>query len=284
MNNEIVKGHISSERRCDSAEILLARQWGSGGLRPSTPLAAFFRQPHVGSDVMIARIQDVNVKEAEHALYERGVATIANVVDPATCEELIARYDDTKSFRKRVNMEQHNFGVGDYAYFAEPLPRLVAGLRTQAYRQLVPVANRMMRDMGLDLHYPATLKQFRAYCREHGQTHPTPLLLHYQAGGMNRLHRDVYGPTLFPLQMMIMLNQKGRDYEGGEFVLVENRPRQQSQATVLTPAQGDLVIFPVSERPISGRRGMLRASVRHGVSRIHSGERWALGIIFHDAR
>ena len=222
-------------------------------------------------------------QEIGKALVKNGYVKLDHMLSRRACEDLIKVYDQDKLFRKRIIMEKYNFGVGDYAYFAEPLPRLVAGLRTRYYRQLVPLANKLAKALGLEFQYPATLRQFRAYCREQGQTQPTPLMLHYQAGGMNRLHRDLYGPTHFPFQVMIMLSQKGRDYEGGEFVLVENRPRQQSQAIVITPDQGDLVIFPVAERLVPGKRGMTRVSIRHGVSRIHSGERWVLGIIFHDA-
>ncbi len=217
-------------------------------------------------------------------LLSKGVATVPKLVDGKQCEALVKLYQSDKAFRKRIIMERHNFGIGDYAYFSEPLPRLVSQLRTEFYRRLAPLANQMMHGLRREYQYPGTLKQFRKRCQELGQTQPTPLMLHYKAGGMNRLHRDLYGPTLFPLQMMVMLSQAGRDFDGGEFVLVENYPRQQSQATVMTPDQGDLVIFPVFERPIQGKRGMLRVSVRHGVSRIHSGERWVLGIIFHDAQ
>ncbi len=213
-----------------------------------------------------------------------GFACIPRVLAKSFCEELIQSYPLERVFRKRIKMERYNFGRGDYAYFAEPLPQLVVQLRTELYEGLAPLANRMMEDMRQDHRYPKTLKQFRRQCHADGQTQPTPLMLHYTVGGMNRLHRDIYGPTFFPLQCMVMLSQVGRDFEGGEFVLIENRPRQQSQASVITPNEGDLVIFPGFERPTLGKRGMLRASVRHGVSRVHSGERWALGIIFHDAK
>lgn len=212
-----------------------------------------------------------------------GYAHVPQVVKQRMCLDLIQSYQDDRNFRKRILMERHNFGVGDYAYFADPLPALIAKLRTECYRGLAPMANHVMQAMRQEHRYPKTLEQFLVQCHSQGQSQPTPLILHYEAGGMNRLHRDVYGPTIFPFQVMVMLNQKGCDFEGGEFVLVENRPRQQSTVAVLTPNQGDLVIFPVSERPIAGKRGMLRASVRHGVSRIHSGERWVLGIIFHNA-
>lgn len=223
-------------------------------------------------------------KAIEEQLRSYGYAHVSQVVKPEACHDLLRVYDDPKSFRKQVVMEQHHFGIGEYAYFSEPLPPLVDALRTQLYEQLVPIANRMMRAMRRNLAYPPTLNQFRNRCRGAGQTKPTPLMLRYERGGYNCLHRDLYGPTVFPLQAMVMLSQKHEEFEGGEFVLVENRPRQQSRATVLTPSLGDLIIFPVSDRPIQGKRGILRANTRHGVSRIHKGHRWALGIIFHDAK
>ncbi len=229
-------------------------------------------------------VQSMDWKAIEQKLCNTGFVCVPKVLQAKVCEGLIQTYSIKDSFRKRIVMEQHNFGVGDYAYFAEPLPVLVAQLRTKLYERLALIANRMMEAMRQEHQYPKTLKQFSVQCQAHGQTQPTPLILHYKTGGMNRLHRDVYGPTVFPLQVMVMLSQTGRDFEGGEFVLVENRPRQQSFASVITPNQGDLVIFPGFERPYKGKRGMLRASIRHGVSRIHSGERWALGIIFHDAQ
>lgn len=181
-------------------------------------------------------------------------------------------------------MARYNFGQGAYSYFANPLPPVVAHLRTHLYTYLVSIANHMMEMMNRPQRYPAALVPFRKECERQGQTQPTPLLLRYDEGGFNCLHRDIYGPTLFPLQAMVMLNQQGKEFEGGEFLLVENRPRQQARGTVLIPDQGDLIIFPVSDRPVQGKRGMLRASMRHGVSPITSGQRWVLGIIFHDAQ
>ena len=232
---------------------------------------------------MILQYSKIDWNVIKQDVMSEGYALIKKVVSRQDCLKLIQCYGDDEIFRKRILMQRHNFGMGDYAYFAEPLPRLVAQLRTEFYRQLAPIANRMMESMRKVYRYPVTLQRFRVQCKEQGQTKPTPLILHYQTGGMNRLHRDLYGPTVFPLQVMVMLSQKGQDFEGGEFVLVENRPRQQSQVSVLTPDLGDLVIFPVNERPIKGKRGMFRATVRHGVSKIHSGERFVLGIIFHDA-
>ncbi len=180
-------------------------------------------------------------------------------------------------------MARHRFGEGDYAYFAEPLPPLVAALRTAFYRRLAALANRMAEQLGREVRYPPTLAAYRRRCRAAGQSKPTPLLLHYRAGGYNRLHRDLYGPLTFPLQAAVMLSRPGTDYEGGEFLLVENLPRQQSRGEAIRAERGEVVIFPVFERPVAGKRGTLRAAMRHGMSRLHRGERYVLGIIFHDA-
>lgn len=181
-------------------------------------------------------------------------------------------------------MARYNFGQGEYSYFAYPLPTLVSHLRTHLYTHLAPIANRMMDRLNRPQRYPSTLTAFQKECRRQGQTQPTPLLLRYHSGDFNCLHRDIYGPTLFPLQAMVMLSRKGQEFEGGEFVLVENRPRQQSRATVLNPGLGDLIIFPVFERPAAGNRGIMRTNMRHGVSPITTGHRCVLGIIFHDAQ
>ena len=229
-------------------------------------------------------LSNIDWQKVEESLNTLGYSHINQVVQPQACLELRQMYSDERSFRKRIVMEHYNFGIGDYAYFAEPLPKLVLTLRTQLYKRLAPIANRMMHALRLKHTYPPSLNQFRKRCHAVGQTQPTPLMLHYETGGFNCLHRDLYGPTVFPLQAMVMLSQKNEEFEGGEFVLVENRPRQQSRAAVLTPELGDLIIFPVSDRPVPGKRGMLRASMRHGVSRIKKGKRWTLGIIFHDAK
>ncbi|UCE64277.1 MAG: 2OG-Fe(II) oxygenase [Nitrospirota bacterium] len=229
-------------------------------------------------------LSSIDWKRAEESLNTLGYSHTSQVVWPKACLELRQMYSNEKLFRKRIVMEHHNFGIGDYAYFAEPLPKLVLTLRNELYERLAPIANRMMHAIRLKHAYPPTLMQFRKLCHAVGQTKPTPLMLHYEAQGFNCLHRDLYGPTVFPLQAMVMLSRKNEEFEGGEFVLVENRPRQQSRATVLTPNLGDLIIFPVSDRAVPGKREMLRASMRHGVSRIKKGKRWTLGIIFHDAK
>jgi len=228
-------------------------------------------------------LQSYDWDAIEEEILSQGYGHLPQVLDSDDCKGLIRLYDNTASFRKRIIMEQYNFGIGEYSYFSYPLPNIVGYLRTGLYRHLVPIANRFMHALRIPHSYPHTLKAFQNQCRKVGQTRPTPLMLRYDAGGFNCLHRDLYGETVFPLQAMIVLNQETQDFQGGEFVLVENRPRQQARAMVLHPNQGDVVIFPVADRPIQGKRGMLRASMRHGVSRIVSGRRWVLGIIFHDA-
>jgi hypothetical protein len=181
-------------------------------------------------------------------------------------------------------MGPRRFGEGEYRYFARPLPPLVEELRRGLYARLAPIANRMMRELRRRERYPRTLAAFLRRCHAAGQTRPTPLLLRYEKGGYNRLHQDLYGALAFPLQATVVLSRPGVDYEGGEFLLVESRPRQQSLGEAIALEQGELVVFPVRERPVAGARGALRASVRHGASRLRGGERFALGIIFHDAR
>jgi len=219
----------------------------------------------------------------EAAIAAQSYARTEPVLSPDTCRHLIALYDEDARFRSRIDMARYRFGQGDYAYFAEPLPDVVAELRLALYAHLAPIANRMMSALRAEPRYPATLEAYRRQCHAAGQTKPTPLLLRYRAGGYNCLHRDLYGDLLFPLQATIMLSRRDRDYRGGEFLLVENRPRQQARGTAIAPDQGEMLIFPVFERPVEGKRGMLRAAMRHGVSQIHAGERYALGIIFHDA-
>jgi uncharacterized protein len=180
-------------------------------------------------------------------------------------------------------MAKHGFGRGEYKYFADPLPELVGALRRDLYPRLAPIANRWNEAMGVAVRYPADHEAYRARCREAGQTKPTPLLLRYGPGDYNCLHQDIYGELLFPLQIAILLSEPGRDFAGGEFVLTEQRPRMQSRAEVVNLKQGDGVIFAVRERPAQGARGAYRVVMRHGVSRLRSGERFTLGIIFHDA-
>ena len=219
-----------------------------------------------------------------NSILTQGWAQIPGVVRPAICQDLPKLYDHDQNFRSRIDMARYNFGQGEYSYFAHPLPRVVTHFRKNLYPHLVPIANQMMELLNQPLRYPASHAAFLEECQREGQIHPTSLILRYEKGGFNCLHRDLYGPTVFPLQAMVMLSQPGRDFRGGEFLLVENRPRQQSRGVALSPRQGDVLIFPVADRPVQGKRGMLRASMRHGVSPVLSGKRWTLGVIFHDAQ
>jgi uncharacterized protein len=215
-------------------------------------------------------------------LAERGYATMP-LLDPATCRGLAALYDDDARFRSRVVMQRHNFGRGEYKYLAYPLPAPVAELRTALYPSLAAVANAWRAVLGEQARFPLTLEQFLAECHAAGQTRPTPLLLRYGEDDYNCLHQDLYGALVFPLQLTVLLSEPGSDFTGGEFVLVEQRPRAQSCPIVVPLAQGEAVIFPVHHRPVQGTRGPHRVTMRHGVSRVRSGRRHTLGVIFHDA-
>jgi hypothetical protein len=212
-----------------------------------------------------------------------GCAVLPGMLPDAACDELAALYDKDDRFRSRVIMARHGFGRGEYKYFAHPLPGAVARLRGALYAPLGAIANRWNEAMGVDVRYPDDHAAFLKRCHDDGQTRPTPLLLRYGDGDYNCLHQDLYGQHVFPLQMTVLLSRPGRDFTGGEFVLTEQRPRMQSRAEVVPLDRGDGVIFPVHRRPVQGTRGIYRVALRHGVSRIRSGRRHALGIIFHDA-
>jgi len=212
-----------------------------------------------------------------------GFAVVPNVLDAATRRALIAGYDDDALYRSRVVMARHNFGRGEYKYFAYPLPDAVQRLRAEAYAALAPIANAWMRRMGRDARYPNAHAAYLETCRAVGQTRPTPLILRYGPDDYNCLHQDLYGELAFPLQLAVLLDEPGRDFDGGEFVLTEQRPRMQSRASVVPLAAGDAVVFAVNERPVAGSRGDYRVKMRHGVSTVRSGLRHTLGIIFHDA-
>lgn len=210
-------------------------------------------------------------------------ATGDPLLKPDECATLAALYDSEDRFRSRIVMARHGFGRGEYQYFRYPLPPAVAELRAALYARLVPIANRWNERLGSDLRYPDEHADFLARCHAAGQARPTPLLLRYGEGDFNCLHQDLYGEHVFPLQVAILLSEPGRDFTGGEFVLAEQRPRQQSRAEVVPLSQGEGVVFAVSHRPTAGTRGDHRVTVRHGVSRIRSGRRHTLGVIFHDA-
>jgi hypothetical protein len=230
------------------------------------------------------RIAAVDWVAAGDSLDATGYVHLPGLLSGEECREIAGWYDDERRYRSTVIMARHGFGQGEYKYFAYPLPRLVASLRRQAYPHLAAVANRWSEYLGEERRYPASLERFTAQCHAAGQRRPTPLILRYEAGGYNRLHQDLYGDIAFPLQLAILLSEPARDFDGGEFILAEQKPRMQSRAEVVPLRQGDAVIFAVNERPIKGARGFYRARMRHGVSTIRRGQRATLGIIFHDAR
>ncbi|HLY57031.1 MAG TPA: 2OG-Fe(II) oxygenase [Stellaceae bacterium] len=218
------------------------------------------------------------------ALDSEGCALSGPLLSPAACRRLAALYDDDTRFRSRIVMARHGYGSGEYKYFAYPLPEVVAALREALYPPLAIIANRWRAALGEAADYPADHAAYLDRCHAAGQTRPTPLLLRYGPGDYNCLHQDLYGEHVFPLQLTILLSAPDSDFTGGEFVLTEQRPRRQSRAEVVPLGQGEGVIFPVRHRPVEGARGAYRATMRHGVSRVRSGERFTLGIIFHDAR
>ncbi len=216
-------------------------------------------------------------------LDSQGWAVRDKLLTLAECREIAGLYEGGGRFRSKVVMARHGFGRGEYQYFAYPLPDLIEGLRDALYLRLAPIANRWNTAMGIDGRFPADHAAFLDRCHAAGQTRPTPLLLQYRAGDYNCLHQDLYGEHVFPLQVAILLSEPGEDFEGGEFVLTEQRPRMQSRPSVVPLRQGDAVVFAVNQRPMQGARGFYRTVLRHGVSRIRTGHRHTLGIIFHDA-
>ena len=216
-------------------------------------------------------------------LDQHGCATTGTLLSPAVCAELIESYDDDARFRSKIVMARHGFGQGEYKYFSAPLPPTIVTLRTAFYPPLAELANRWNGQLGLKQRFPETLDEFLVRCHKAGQKRPTPLLLKYGAGDYNCLHQDLYGEHVFPLQLAILLSEPDRDFTGGEFVLTEQRPRRQSRVEVVPLRRGEGVIFPVHHRPMAGTRGTYRVTMRHGVSRLRSGHRMTLGIIFHDA-
>lgn len=216
-------------------------------------------------------------------LATRGFAVVPGLIDPAECRALAGLWPEKPRFRSHVVMQRHGFGQGEYQYFAYPLPDRIEALRQALYPELAAVANRWNAELGVAKRYPPTLQGWLRQCHAGGQKRPTPLLLHYRAGDYNCLHRDLYGELVFPLQATVLLSDPAQDFSGGEFMLVEQRPRMQSRGEVVPLRQGDAVIFAVNERPVKGSRGFYRTAMKHGVSSLHQGERFTLGIIFHDA-
>jgi hypothetical protein len=230
------------------------------------------------------RVDNIRWADATAELTDMGRVVLPGLLACDECHELIGLYGEAPAFRRRIVMASHGFGRGEYQYFAYPLPLLVRELREAMYPHLAEVANQWSEQLGMAAPYPVTLATYLDRCHAAGQTRPTPLLLKYGADDFNRLHQDVYGELVFPLQLTVLLSQPHEDFEGGEFVLVEQRPRTQSMAEVMPLTRGDAVVFTVRDHPVPGRRGFYRAVMRHGVSRVRRGERYTLGVIFHDAR
>ena len=230
-----------------------------------------------------ARVGALDWREIGKELDQQGNAMIEHLLSPQECRAIAALYPKDEIFRSRVVMGRHGFGRGEYKYFSYPLPRLLDELRTAVYSHLVPVANHWNEAMGIDVRFPERHTEFIECCHAAGQVRPTPLLLQYGVDDYNCLHQDLYGEHVFPLQLAILLSDPGADFTGGEFIMTEQRPRMQSRPMVVPLRQGDGVVFAVHNRPVQGTRGTYRVNLRHGVSRIRSGHRHTVGIIFHDA-
>jgi len=230
------------------------------------------------------RVAEIDWQSAGAELSEQGCAVLPKLLTADESRTIAALYPDDGHFRSRVVMSRHGFGKGEYKYFSYPLPHLIGSLRSALYPRLAPVANHWNERMGISVRYPTAHAEFLDRCHKVGQIRPTPLLLQYEPGDYNCLHQDLYGELAFPLQVTVLLSQPGKDFTGGEFVLTEQRPRMQSRAEVVPLRQGDAVVFAVHHRPMNGTRGTYRVNLRHGVSRVRSGRRHTLGVIFHDAR
>jgi hypothetical protein len=241
------------------------------------------RARRIGAVDIDTRVDEYDWASVARDLDAHGWATLPNLLTTTETAAFARLYDDDSVFRSHVVMARHGFGRGEYKYFKYPLPATLGELRTALYPRLVGVANRWNEAMGIGVRYPDAHADFIARCHEAGQRRPTPLLLRYEAGDFNALHQDVYGEHVFPLQAMVLLSEPGTDFAGGEFVLTEQRPRMQSRVEVVPLRRGDAAIWAVRNRPVQGTRGSYRVNIRHGVSRIRSGHRHTVGVIFHDA-
>lgn len=230
------------------------------------------------------RIENLDWSQHAGSLNEKGYAVLPKILSDYECNQLTSSYDDANLYRSVINMKRYQFGSGEYKYFKYPLPDIITELRQSVYPYLADVANDWMGKLGIQQSYPDQLGELLEKCHQAGQNRPTPLILKYHAGDWNALHQDLYGDVYFPFQIVFFLTQAQIDYTGGEFVMVENRPRMQSKPIVLQPNKGDAVIFTTNFRPVLGTKGYYRTTMRHGVSELRSGERINLGIIFHDAQ
>lgn len=232
---------------------------------------------------LLEKIETADWDALQTRLDETGFALLPHFLSAETCTALIADYGNAGLYRKTVSMERYRFGKGEYKYFTHPLPPLLQTLRERLYPHLAPVANRWMQALHMEERFPLRHEELLERCRENGQLLATPLILRYGAGGYNTLHQDLYGDVFFPFQALLFLNEPDEDYTGGEFVLSQQNPRAQSQARVLRPRRGDLLIFTTRFRPEKGSKGYRQVYLKHGVSEVHEGTRHTLGIIFHDA-
>ena len=232
---------------------------------------------------MYEKIVSTNWQWVTREINDKGYATVSQFLPAQFCDELIEKYDDPNLYRKTISMERHQFGLGEYKYFKYPLPGVVQTIRRDVYTKLAPIANAWMKSLNMERQFPDTFDKLQKLCHDNNQTKPTVLILKYGKGGYNTLHQDLYGEIFFPFQLVFFLNEPDDDYVGGEFVLTQQVPRAQSKAIVLRPHKEDMLIITTNYRPIRGRKGYYRAQMRHGVSEVHDGERYTLGIIFHDA-
>jgi hypothetical protein len=238
----------------------------------------------VAQESIANRIAEIDWIAVRSMLNQRGFAILPPILTEPECQSLIALYPNRDRFRSRVDMARLRFGIGEYKYFANPLPAIVSELRETLYPRVAPIANEWSAAIRLADRFPPTLAEFLARCHREGQTKPTPLMLRYETGGYNCLHQDLYGEMVFPIQFTFMLSRADNDFEGGQFLLIEQRLRAQSRGDAIALEQGGAILFPTRYRPIQGTRGFYRVGVRHGVSRIERGLRFTLGIIFHDAK
>jgi uncharacterized protein len=229
------------------------------------------------------RIAAVDWTDIANKLHDKGFALVPGLLSGEQCESLKSTYSTDANFRKTVIMERYRFGLGEYKYYQYPLPEIIEVTRNNVYPKLAPVANLWMKALKIETEYPLQHDQFLKQCHSHKQNKATALMLKYGKGGHNTLHQDLYGDVYFPMQMVFMLSEPGEDFKGGEFVLIQQMPRAQSKAAVLNPGKGDAIIFSTNFRPLKGNNGYYRVNMKHGVSEVHDGERYTLGIIFHDA-
>lgn len=232
---------------------------------------------------MQATLSLIDWETVKNEMNAKGYALVTKVLSSTQCEDLIQNYNNANAYRKTVVMERYRFGSGEYKYFNYPLPGLIQTIRENVYPQLAPIANQWMEMLNIDKTFPNSFKELKKLCHTNNQVNPTVLILKYGKGGYNTLHQDLYGEIFFPIQVVLFLNEPGKDFTGGEFVLTQQTPRAQSKAIVLRPGKGDMLIFTTNFRPVKGSKGYYRVNMKHGVSELHDGERHTLGIIFHDA-